>query len=257
MPTDILIQQPQGTPAQLILLMHGFGANADDLAPIGEHLGTLFPNATVVCLAAPQPADFGGMQGSGLQWFPIQFPRDPRSDEVRFTGVNNALPAFIERVRAWQAKTGVSAEATALFGFSQGGVMALEAAKQTPIVASRIFAHSSRFAMLPDTILPADVTLHLIHGKTDEVITYDHCVNAAERLQALGADFTADVIPFLAHSINNESLGLVSKYLQNHIPKHRWEAAMRASEELASKPNLSKADKHKILVEATIDTFGP
>ncbi len=231
MPTDILIQQPQGTPAQLILLMHGFGANADDLAPIGEHLSIIFPKACIVCLAAPQPADLGGMLGSGLQWFPIQFPRDARNDEVRFTGVNNALPAFIERVRAWQAKTGVSAEATALFGFSQGGVMALEAAKQTPIVASRIFAHSSRFAVLPDA-MPADVTLHLIHGKTDEVITYNHCVNAGERLQTLGADFTADVIPFLAHSINAESLGLVSKYLQNHIPKHRWEAAMEAAKGL-------------------------
>ncbi len=230
-PTDIIVQQPSQAAEQLILLMHGFGANANDLAPIGEHLGTIFPKACIVCLAAPQPADFGGMLGSGLQWFPIQFPRDPRSDEVRFTGVKNALPDFVARVRAWQAKTGVRAEATALFGFSQGGVMALEAAKQTPIVASRIFAHSSRFAVLPDA-MPTDVTLHLIHGKTDEVITYDHCVKAAERLQALGADFTADVIPFLAHGINAESLGLVSKYLQSHIPKHRWTAAMEAAKGL-------------------------
>jgi phospholipase/carboxylesterase len=235
-PADIIVQQPAQAPQQLILLMHGFGANANDLAPIGEHLGVRFPSACIVCLAAPEPADFGGMLGGGLQWFPIQFPRDglinDRSDEVRFTGVSHALPAFVERVRQWQAKTGLTAEATALFGFSQGGVMALEAAKQTPIVASRIFAHSSRFAVLPDA-MPADVTLHLIHGKTDEVITYDHCVKAAERLQTLGADFTADIIPHLPHSINAESLGLVSQYLQSHIPKHRWTEAMLAAKGLS------------------------
>lgn len=237
MNNDIIIQKPAQAAQQLILIFHGFGADVHDLVPIGEHLGQLFPQAMIVSMGAPDRADFGGVQGSGFQWFPISFPTssqpDPQADERRFAGVTNALPSFRQRVQDWHAAAGLGAEATALFGFSQGGIMALEAAKQSPTLAGRIFAHSSRFAVLPD-VMAADVSIHLIHGKTDAVITYDYCLKAAERLQALGADFTADVIPFLAHSINAESLGLVSKYLQSHIPKHRWTEAMQAAKNLPS-----------------------
>ncbi|MES3000916.1 MAG: esterase, partial [Pseudomonadota bacterium] len=60
-----------------------------------------------------------------------------------------------------------------------------------------------RFAVLPDHA-PEHATLHLIHGKSDAVIPYAQTVMAAERLVKLGADVTADVIPFAAHEITPE-----------------------------------------------------
>ena len=47
------------------------------------------------------------------------------------------MPTFIEIVRYWQEKSGVSPLATALIGFSQGAIMSLESIKAAPDLASR------------------------------------------------------------------------------------------------------------------------
>jgi phospholipase/carboxylesterase len=54
-------------------------------------------------------------------------------------------------------------------------------------------------------------------------------VAAAERLVALGADVTADVIPFLGHEINAEAMALVAERFAGHIPKHHWDEVLKAA----------------------------
>ena len=70
---------------------------------------------------------------------------------------------FIETVRYWQKQSGVGANATALIGFSQGAIMALESIKAEPGLASRVIAFNGRYASLPETASTA-TTIHLIHG---------------------------------------------------------------------------------------------
>jgi phospholipase/carboxylesterase len=59
-------------------------------------------------------------------------------------------------------------------------------------------------------------------------------VHAAERLVQLGADVTADVIPFVGHEINEEVANLVIERLTTHIPQRYWEAAQEATPALAA-----------------------
>jgi phospholipase/carboxylesterase len=75
-------------------------------------------------------------------------------------------------------------------------------------------------------------SIHLIHGKDDAVIPYRHTVEAAEALQALKADFTADVLPHLGHSMNADSIALIFKRLQSHVPKRLWDEALQAAKHL-------------------------
>ena len=49
---SIVVQEQPGGARQLFLLFHGYGANAEDLVPIGQHLAKVFPNAMVVSIAA-------------------------------------------------------------------------------------------------------------------------------------------------------------------------------------------------------------
>jgi phospholipase/carboxylesterase len=130
-------------------------------------------------------------------------------------------------VQHWQQAFGVGADVTALVGFSQGAIMALASTQQAPSLAARIVALSGRFGSLPEAA-PENCTLHLIHGKQDSVIPYAHTVHAAERLVQLGADITADVIPFAGHEINEEIAALVIERLTTHVPKRYWEAAGEA-----------------------------
>ena len=103
---DLVIQQADaaraepGHSAELVLLFHGVGASARDLLPMGEALAEHRPMAWVVSVQAPDPSDFG----RGWQWFSVQGVTEAN----RPGRVAAAMPAFLQRVAAWQARAGSS-----------------------------------------------------------------------------------------------------------------------------------------------------
>jgi phospholipase/carboxylesterase len=218
----LIVQRPPGAPQQLILLFHGVGGTPRDLLPLARRLAAEFPTAFVVSVAAPHPGD----RGHGRQWFSAQ----DIGDENRAERIRAAMPAFIATVRHWQQTAGASVAATALVGFSQGAIMALESTRHGEVLAGRIAAIAGRYARLPERATP-ETTLHLFHGKTDAVIGYAHTLAAAERLVALGGDVTADVLPFVGHEINATIEDLLIERLRGYIPRRLWEEALRAEPE--------------------------
>ena len=220
MSDSLIVARPEGQAQQLMLLFHGVGADAPDLAPLGRVLAAEFPQAFIVSVAAPWPAEGGG----GRQWFPVQ----GIDEDNRLARIEAAMPAFVETVARWQKEAGVGLDAVALIGFSQGGIMALESTRDRPAIAGRVISIAGRFARLPETA-NADTTFHMFHGKADPVIPYGFTVEAAQHLVAIGADVTADVIPHVGHQIDASIAELLIERLRGHLPKRTWEAAMRAA----------------------------
>jgi phospholipase/carboxylesterase len=216
----LVIQQPPPPAAQLILLFHGVGSNAQSMRPLGERLAAEFPLAMVVAVAAYQNAG----RPDGFQWFSVQ----GITEENRASRIAEAMPAFEACVAHWQQVAGVDASATALIGFSQGAIMALESTKLTPPIASRVFSLSGRFATLPETATD-EITIHFLHGKSDPVIAYGFAVEAAHHLVALGGDITAEILPFIEHEIHTDFIDAVIKKLTTHLPKRVWAEALKAS----------------------------
>ena len=225
MSESIIVARPEGQARQLMLLFHGVGSTAQDLAPLGRVLAAEFPEAFIVSVAAPTPSEGGG----GRQWFSVL----GISEENRPRRVEAALPAFIETVAHWQKEAGVGTDAVALIGFSQGAIMALESTRGQPAIAGRVVSIAGRFAQLPTEANPG-TTLHMFHGKLDPVIPYGYTVEAAQHLVNIGADITADVIPHIGHQINDEIADLLIERLRGHLPKRTWEAAMKAARESPS-----------------------
>ena len=220
MSESIIVARPDGPTQQLMLLFHGVGSTALDLVPLGKVLATEFPAAFVVSVAAPAPSGAGG----GREWFPVL----GITEENRPARVEAALPAFLATVAHWRKEAGVGVDAVALVGFSQGGIMALEATRDQPAVAGRVVSIAGRFATLP-TEPNAGTTLHMFHGKLDPVIPYGYTVEAAQHLVNIGADITADVIPHVGHQINDDIADLLIERLRGHLPKRTWEAALKAA----------------------------
>jgi phospholipase/carboxylesterase len=223
MTDSLVLQQPAGAVQQLVLLFHGVGGQPRDMLALGRRLGAEFPDATIVSVAAEHPGD----GGRGRQWFSAQ----EVSDANRVTRIDAAMPGFVAAVRRWQALCGATIAQTALVGFSQGAIMALESTRRGFVLAGRVAAVCGRYALLPDRA-PAETTLHFFHGKTDSVISYAHTIAAAERLVALGGDVTADVLPFVGHEINETIEKLIIERLRGYIPRRLWEEALRADPEL-------------------------
>lgn len=222
----ITIQEPNASDVgQLFMLHHGVGIDAQAMVSVGEHLAKIFPQAHIVSIQAPHACDMG----RGAQWFSVQGV----TEENRGERVSAQMPLFLSAIEAWQRKTGIGPEATALVGFSQGAIMSLESTQQQKSVAARVVSLSGRFVALPH-VPELGTTLHMIHGKKDPVIHYGFCVKAAEHLVEEGADLTADVLPDLSHEINSEVLELMTKRLKEHIPAEVWRKAQ--AEALSSTP---------------------
>lgn len=220
MSETIEIQRPEGAAQQLMLLQHGLGSTPQALLPLGQRLAQDFPHALVISVQAPQASDLG----EGYQWFSVR----GMTDESRPARVAEAMPAFMAMVHDWQRQSGVGPEATALIGFSQGAIMSLEATQRPELLVGRVVALSGRFATLPRAPHP-HTTVHLVHGKSDSVIHYGYTVTGAERLIRLGADVTADVLPFLGHEINDLVVETLMKRLLGHVPQRYWKDLHRAA----------------------------
>ena len=193
MNSAIVVQAPaSGSATHLFLLFHGVGATAEGLAPLGKIIGAQFPQSAVLSVPSPFESDLG----AGRQWFSVR----GITEDNRIARIEEAMPLFGQTVRDLQQRYGVGAEATTLVGFSQGAIMALESARQGQALAGRIGSIAGRFAQLPD-VAPGGTTLHLVHGQEDPVIPSAQTVAAAQKLKALGADVTADVVPGAGHGI--------------------------------------------------------
>src|SRR5882672_5352782 len=82
-----LAPRARGPARRLVVFLHGYGADGNDLIEIGRAWQPLLPDAAFVSPHAPRPC---GQAPMGREWFPLTF-RDPNE---RWTGVNAAGPAL-------------------------------------------------------------------------------------------------------------------------------------------------------------------
>lgn len=236
MNTSALVHLPADrTPELLYLLFHGVGASAEHMAPLARRLALEYPQAAVVCLNGPDAYDavIGGADTDATparQWFSIR----RISEENRIERVAAALPHFIGTVRAMQQRFGMTWERTALAGFSQGALMALEAVQAEPMLAGRVLSFSGRHATAPAHV-PTDTTVHLFHGMEDTVIPAAASVDSAQTLVAMGADVTADVLPRIGHELHPALIDKAIEQLRTFLPKKVWRQVMSEA------PVLSRA----------------
>ncbi len=108
----------EGPARQLVVFLHGYGADGNDLIEIGRAWQPFLPQAAFVSPHAPHPC---GQAPMGREWFPLTF----RSPTERWDGVNAAAPGLDSFLDAELARHNLPPSALALVGFSQGTMMAL------------------------------------------------------------------------------------------------------------------------------------
>jgi len=211
-----------GTPQLLFVLLHGIGQTGHHMAPLAQRLAAEYPDAALVSLNAPQAFDgLPGHDSAGFQWFSGQ----GLSEAARTERVAAALPDLVLTVRALSVRFGLGWERTALAGFSQGAIIALEAVQAEARLAGRVLAFSGRHATAPEHA-PVDTTVHFFHGMADTAVAPALVVDSAERLLALGGDVTADVLPGIAHELHPKLVDKAIEQLRTFIPKKVWREAM-------------------------------
>ena len=136
--------EPRSVPARaLVVFLHGYGADGNDLIDIGRAWQGLLPHAAFVSPHAPEAC---AQAPVGRQWFPLTF-RDPNE---RWTGVNKAAPVLTSFLDAELKRRNLAPSALALVGFSQGTMMALHVGLRRAAAPFAIVGYSGLLALPPD-----------------------------------------------------------------------------------------------------------
>lgn len=202
------IDPPRGRRASaLVVLLHGYGANGDDLIALAEEWRHSLPDAAFVAPNAPQAIQ--GMYG-GLQWFPLTL-RDPSE---YWRGVTSAQPVLDRFLDAELARHRLGPERLVLVGFSQGTMMALHVGLRRATAPAGIVAYSGLLAgpeHLAETRARPPVLL--LHGEADDLIPVEALHMARESLAAVGVPVEWHVRPRLGHGIDPEAQWMAGTFI--------------------------------------------
>ncbi len=195
-------------PKQLVVLLHGLGADGNDLISLAPYFAQVLPEAAFVSPHAPFPCD---MAPFGRQWFSLQ----ERTLETMLGGVRMAAPVLDGFLDAELEKAGLTAEGLALVGFSQGTMMALHVGLRREAGPKAIVAFSG--ALLAPELLPEEIASRppvlLVHGAADEVVPAQSLPAAVAALEANQVPVTHELRPGLGHSIDERGLQLAMGFL--------------------------------------------
>ncbi len=177
-----------GRASGLVVFLHGYGANGDDLIELGRQWRALLPGVAFVSPHAPEPCAGSPM---GRQWFALSGrpPDDPAGAAERWSGAVKARGAIDAFLDAELQRLGLDESRLALVGFSQGSMMALHAGLRRRRAPAAILAFSG-VLVGPERLGEASARdargapppILMIHGDQDPVIPFEAMFISAEAL---------------------------------------------------------------------------
>jgi phospholipase/carboxylesterase len=195
-----------GPARQLVVFLHGYGADGNDLIEIGRAWQQSLPQTAFVSPHAPEPC---GQAPVGRQWFPLTF----RDENERWVGVNKAAPLLQRFLDAELNRHKLPPSALALVGFSQGTMMALHVGLRRAGGPAAIVGYSGLLVLPPDGNLEtfaAEIKSRppvlLIHGDRDDLIPPQALFQAIQALAALEVAVEWHLSAGIGHGIDAEGL---------------------------------------------------
>jgi len=197
-----------GPPARLVILLHGYGADGNDLLGLAPHWARAMPQTEFLSPHAPFPCEAAPY---GRQWFGFE----GRDESMILAETQTAAAILDVYIDAELARRGLSEEQLALVGFSQGTMMALYVAPRRSRAVAAVVGYSG--SLIAPQRLAREVKskppVLLVHGNADQVVPHAALAAARSALQAVGIAVTAVTRPGLAHGIDDEGLVHAREFL--------------------------------------------
>ncbi len=198
-----------GGPArQLVVLLHGYGADDEDLIGLAPYMARLVPDAAFVSPHAPERC---AMQPMGYQWWGIE----SFSPEERLEGAMRAAPVLDAFIDAELEALGLDEADLALIGFSQGTMMALHCGLRRERQVAAIIGYSGAL-VAPDRLaedIRSKPPVLLVHGDRDELLPAESTLEAVQGLSNAGVAVEWHFSAGVGHSIAQDGLDLGTSFL--------------------------------------------
>lgn len=197
-----------GVTKQLVILLHGLGADGNDLFGLVPYFTDNLPDAHFISPNAPFPCD---MAPYGRQWFSLMV----REETPILAGLRNAEPILNDFIDNKLKGLGLEDKDLAIIGFSQGTMLALHTALRRAKPIGGVLGYSG--ALVAPHLLKDEIKSHppicLVHGEEDEVVPFDAFSQAISVLQKLGENVQGYSREGLGHGIDPAGMQIGRKFL--------------------------------------------
>jgi phospholipase/carboxylesterase len=196
-------------PTRLVVLLHGVGADGNDLIGLAPAWAPILPGTEFLAPDGPAPCD---MAPFGRQWFSLL----DRSPAAMLAGVKATAPILDGFLDAALAERGLDDSKLALVGFSQGTMMSLYTGPRRAKPCAGIVGYSG--ALVGAALLAAEIRSRpkvlLVHGEADPVVPFAAMANAEKALKAVGVAVETLNCPGMGHSIDENGLRRGGEFLR-------------------------------------------
>ncbi|MBD2515401.1 alpha/beta hydrolase [Nostoc sp. FACHB-973] len=190
-------------PAGLIVTLHGWGANAEDVASLLPFIN--LPNYQFVLPNAPFPYPYSPI---GRAWYDLRV-------ENMYEGLAEGRQLLIDLLQSLEGSTGVPLSRTILSGFSQGGAMTLDVGSKLPLAGLVVmsgYLHPDAVTAAKGRISPTVIT----HGRYDEVVPLQAAWKARETIESLGVAVEYHEFD-TGHEIDPQTIEVLRNFVVNTI----------------------------------------
>ena len=206
-----LVQEPKVKHDKnpLLLLLHGYGSNEEDLFSFAPELPD---DSYVISVRAPYD-----LQPYGHAWYAIHFDADENkfSDNVQAKQSVEIIASFIDEI---VKQYPIDTENVTLIGFSQGAILSYATALTYPEKVTKVVALSGYFnqEIMPeviDTKAISHLKFFVSHGSVDQVIPVDWARKAKPALENLGLEVEYQEYP-IGHGVSPKNFYDFKNWLQ-------------------------------------------
>ncbi|MCP5432004.1 MAG: prolyl oligopeptidase family serine peptidase [Alphaproteobacteria bacterium] len=197
-----------GKADRLVVFLHGYGADGQDLISLGAHWARAMPTAAFAAPNAPERCE---MSPTGYQWWGFSTRRSP---EEAARGAQAVAPLLDRFLDAELARLAIPADRLALVGFSQGTMMALHVGLRRAVAPVGIVGYSG-LLLMPERLseISARPPVLLVHGDADEMIPAARTHDAAAALGEAGVPVQWHISRGIGHGIAPDGLELGGRFL--------------------------------------------
>jgi phospholipase/carboxylesterase len=205
-----------GKAKQLVIFLHGYGANGNDLIAIGEEWGQVLKDAAFISPNAPEVCE---AWAAGFQWFPIRAITPEAMERDKYASI--VRPILSNYIDEQLAKWGVDDSGLAVAGFSQGAMMAMYVMPRRKNPCAAVVGFSG---MLLDAqgLKGADITkvpVLAIHGDADEIVPPENLSRVERGFSEAGFAVEAVMRPGLGHGIDQFGMIRSLQFIQEGFEK--------------------------------------
>ncbi len=201
-----------GKADSLVILLHGYGADGNDLFGIGGALAPHLPNTIFRSPNAPERCTTNPM---GYQWFPISW-LDGSSEQEMAEGAERAKKTLHAYLDEAMAEEGMTPDRTVIIGFSQGTMMSLDVTMRRDKPFAGLVGFSGRL-IESDAPMTSKTPVLLVHGDQDPMVPVASIHEAREALEKAGVPVLWHISEGVGHGIAPDGLGLALKFIQDRL----------------------------------------